>query len=71
MHGNSPKWVLLALGVALAAAGWLKPDWLTPLNRAWFKLGLLLNRIVNPVIMGLMFFVAVTPPWLVSAQEGR
>ncbi|MEJ0095025.1 MAG: hypothetical protein WDN46_16880 [Methylocella sp.] len=61
VHGNSPKWVLLALGVALAASGWLKPDWLTPLNRAWFKLGLLLNRIVNPVIMGLMFFVAVTP----------
>ena len=32
-----------------------------PLNRAWFKLGLGLNRIVNPVLMAILFFGAVVP----------
>ena len=34
---------------------------LTPLNKLWFKFGLLLGRIVSPVIMGLIFFLVVTP----------
>ena len=34
---------------------------LTPLNRLWFKFGLLLGRFVSPLIMGIIFFVVVTP----------
>ena len=34
---------------------------LTPLNRLWFKFGLLLGRFISPIIMGIIFFVVVTP----------
>ena len=34
---------------------------LTPLNKLWFKFGLLLGRFISPLIMGIIFFVVVTP----------
>ena len=34
---------------------------LTPLNKIWFKFGLLLGRIISPIIMGIIFFLVVTP----------
>jgi hypothetical protein len=46
----------LFLGIAL-----LQPVWLRPLNRIWTKLGLLLGRVVSPVVTGVVFFLVVTP----------
>jgi hypothetical protein len=60
-QASSPKWGLISLSAAFLAAALLRPHWLKPLNRAWFKLGLALSRIVNPVVMGLLFFGAVVP----------
>ena len=34
---------------------------LTPLNKIWFKFGILLGKIVSPIVMGLIFFLVVTP----------
>ena len=34
---------------------------LTPLNKIWFKFGIFLGRIISPLIMGLIFFLVVTP----------
>ena len=34
---------------------------LTPLNILWFKFGLLLGKIVSPLVMGIIFFFVVTP----------
>ena len=34
---------------------------LAPANRAWPRLGLLLHRVVNPVVMAALFYLAVTP----------
>jgi hypothetical protein len=43
---------------------------LTPLNRAWFKLGLLLNKIVSPIVMGFLFFGVVTPfAWFLRGKD--
>jgi hypothetical protein len=44
-QGGSPKWGLIALATAIVAVALLRPYWLMPLNRGWFKLGLALNRI--------------------------
>lgn len=53
----------LFLAVALVA-----PDLLLPLNRAWMRLGLFLHRFTTPVILGLVFFLVVTPlAWLARA----
>lgn len=55
----------LIIGLWLAAIFLLtaefKPLWLRPLNKAWFKLSLLLFKIVNPVIMTLLFAVLFIP----------
>ena len=39
---------------------WIRPNVLAPANRLWTRLGLLLHRIMNPLIMGGMFFLVFT-----------
>ena len=38
---------------------------LTPLNKLWFKFGILLGNIIAPIIMGIVFFLVVTPIGLI------
>jgi hypothetical protein len=64
-------WWLLAMSAATAAIALLRPTLLAPLNRWWLKFGLLLHKIVNPVVMGLMFFVVVTPVGLLMRLGGK
>ncbi len=56
-----------ALGVAcaVAAIALVAPAAFAPLNRAWMRFGFLLNRIVNPIVLGAMFFVIVLPTGIV------
>lgn len=65
VRGGEIRWWAAALAALWLAAGLLVPDSLRSLNRAWFKLGLLLSRIMTPVVMGLLFFLVVTPTALV------
>ena len=44
---------------------------LTPLNRLWMKFGLLLGKIVSPVVMTVIFFGVVTPTGLVMRIFGK
>ena len=41
--------------------GLMNSKLLTPLNKLWFKFGILLGSIVSPIIMGIVFFLVVTP----------
>ena len=41
--------------------GLINSKLLTPLNILWFKFGILLGKIISPLIMGLIFFLVVTP----------
>jgi hypothetical protein len=34
---------------------------LTPLNKVWFKFGIFLGKLISPVVMGIIFFLVVTP----------
>ena len=34
---------------------------LTPLNKVWFKFGIFIGKIISPIIMGIIFFLVVTP----------
>lgn len=51
----------LAVAALFLGVGLLRPGWLHPLNRAWTKLGLLLGRVVSPIVTGIVFFLVVTP----------
>ncbi|CAG4882919.1 conserved protein of unknown function [Georgfuchsia toluolica] len=46
-------------------------SWLTPLNRAWMTLGELISRVVNPLVLGLIFFAVFTPVAFVMRLAGR
>lgn len=68
---EAPRWWSLALAVGFAICAALFPRVLNPLNRAWLAFGKLLHRIVSPVVMGAVFFLAVTPTALIMRLRGR
>jgi len=68
--GPVRTWALGLSGLFLIAT-LLWPPILTPLNRLWSRLGLLLHRVTNPVIMGLMFYGVLTPMGVVMRRLGR
>jgi hypothetical protein len=45
--------------------GLLNSKILTPLNKLWFKFGVILGKIISPIIMGIIFFLVVTPIGLI------
>lgn len=71
LDGNPPRWWSFGIAAAFLGAGLWIPRVLSPLNRVWLRFGLLLHRIVNPMIMGLLFYVCVTPMGLVLRLLGK
>jgi len=53
-------WFLI-ISIIFLILGLLNSAILSPLNKLWFKLGILLGKIVSPLVMGLIFFCVVTP----------
>ena len=51
----------LIIAIIFLVLGLINSKILTPLNKLWFKFGILLGRIVSPIIMGIIFFLVVTP----------
>jgi len=41
--------------------GIINSKFLTPLNKVWFKFGIFLGKLISPVVMGIIFFLVVTP----------
>jgi len=55
-----PVWPWIVAGV-LAGWGLVAPASLRPVYIGWMRFGLLLNRIVTPVILGILFYLVITP----------
>ena len=51
----------LVISFIFLILGLINSKILTPLNRLWFKFGLLLGKFISPIIMGIIFFIVVTP----------
>ena len=68
--GSLRIWSLIVSTVFLFL-GLINSKILTPLNKIWFKFGLLLGRIVSPVIIGFIFFLVVTPTALIMRLIGK
>ena len=47
------------------------PDLLLPFNKLWFKIGLVLNKIVSPLLLGLIFYLLITPTAVVMRLLNR
>jgi len=52
---------LLIISIIFLVLGLMKSRFLTPLNIIWFKFGILLGKFVSPIVMGIIFFLVVTP----------
>ena len=59
------------LSLIFLVLGLLDSKILTPLNKIWFKFGILLGRIISPIIMGIIFFFVVTPIGLIMRILGK
>ena len=71
-HGDPIRWKWFGIpALAFLAAALLFPKVLTPLNWVWTRFGLLLHHVMNPLIMGLLFFLTVTPVGLVMRLMGK
>ena len=54
-------WVALGMAAILAAVSLIAPTFLKPINILWFQFGLLLHRVVNPIVMFAMFAAVFVP----------
>ena len=61
LKGNDLRIWSLIISFIFLALGLINSKVLTPLNRLWFKFGLLLGKFISPIIMGMIFFIVVTP----------
>ena len=61
LKGNDLRIWSLIISFIFLALGLINSKILTPLNRLWFKFGLLLGKFISPLIMGIIFFIVVTP----------
>jgi Saxitoxin biosynthesis operon protein SxtJ len=68
-QGGAGWFAAAALAMLLIAL--IRPSLLAPFNRLWTKLALLLSRIMNPVIMGILFFLVVAPIGLLMRVFGK
>jgi hypothetical protein len=71
LRGEHPRYWALVLAFAFVGAAYLAPELLKPLNLLWFKLGMLLHKIVNPIVLGIMFLVFITPIAIVLRLLGK
>lgn len=67
---NFPVWPWVVAAV-LIVWGALAPSSLAPVYTTWMKLGLLLNKVVSPVVLGIVFFAVVTPIGAVMRLFGQ
>ena len=72
--GTAPGWIegtLAVIGLLLFVSGLVVPALLAPLNRAWTKLGLVLFKVVNPIVLGLIYLTTIVPIGVLMRLLGR
>ena len=67
---NIRIWAVV-VAIIFLILGLLNSSVLSPLNRIWFKFGILLGSFVSPIIMGLVFFIVVTPTSFIMKVFGK
>ena len=69
-NGDIRLWSLLVSSIFLIL-GLINSNILTPLNKIWFKFGIFLGKMISPVIMGIIFFLVVTPIGFIMRLMGK
>ena len=70
-HDEDIRLWSLVLSIIFFILGIFNSKLLTPLNKLWFKFGILLGSIVSPIIMGIVYFLVVTPTGIIMRLLGK
>ena len=63
-------WSLIT-SIIFLVLGLFNSKLLTPLNKVWFKFGILLGNFIAPIVMGIIFFFVVTPTGILMKLLGK
>ena len=61
INGDELRLWFLSISIIFLFLGLINSRILNPFNKLWFKFGILLGKIVSPLVMGIIFFLVVTP----------
>ena len=70
-HGGDIRIWSATISFVFLVLGLLNSSILTPLNKIWFKFGIVLGKIISPLIMGIIFFLVVTPIGIMMRIFGK
>ncbi len=71
IYGEQLRIWPLPIAVIFLILGLLKSKLLTPLNLAWIKFGEILGKIIAPLVMGVIYFIIITPSGLIMRLIGK
>ena len=71
LNGNAVRVWSIYIAIIFLILGLMNSNLLTPLNVLWFKFGKLLGSIVAPIVMGIVFFLVVTPTGFIMRIFGK
>ncbi len=71
IHNEEIRIWSLIISLIFLILGLINSRILNPLNKLWFKFGILLGKIVSPIIMGIIFFLVVTPTGFIMRILGK
>ena len=61
INGDGLRLWSLIISIVFLFLGLLNSKILNPLNKLWFKFGIFLGKIISPLVMGVIFFIVITP----------
>ena len=65
------RWWAMAIAGTFLGISLIRPSLLEPLNRLWFLFGILLSKIINPLVMTLIFVLTVIPTGIIMRLLGK
>jgi len=71
LNGNELRIWSIAISLIFFILGIFNSKILTPLNKVWFRFGIFLGNFISPIIMGIVFFLVVTPTGLIMKLFGK
>ena len=71
LSGRVPRLWALVIAGGFVVVALVAPRLLSPLNRVWFHIGLALHRIINPIVMGIIYYGTVVPVGLILKARGK
>jgi len=71
LNGYEIRYWSLIISIIFLLLGTLNSKILTPLNKMWFKFGILLGNVIAPIVMSIIFFLVVTPTSLLMKLFGK